>query len=441
MDKKRLLLPWRLLTPTVHATVMGWENMGPLALGMLFLPNWWARVLTTKTGIFEILALWIATFSTTFYTLHPYSGRRYEARNQLHAETAAALFAAPVGLWLALHQGVPLVALYWTLAFLLAVAVRRAREPDDTPLRWVRVENPARVGRVVAHEVPGPEPEPPPPKEETPSPAAPPSQEGPFLVFSPKAPPAKDPEEARERLRAQVYLPPAAEEEVVRLLFLLKEFRAFRETWGLEPPSTVLLVGPPGTGKTSVARFLAEASGFPLVAASPSMLHSKWYGESERLIRDLFTTARRLSPAVVYLDEVESLAPSRDSAHEATGRNVAQLLQELDGIGSEASPIFLLASTNLPEKVDPALISRFAATITIPLPDLEARKRILALLLKERGQGLDLSLVASHTEGFSGRDLKTVVQRAATQALLEGRRYLTDEDLLREVLSAKKLRG
>ncbi|MGC8876586.1 ATP-binding protein [Thermus sp.] len=235
-------------------------------------------------------------------------------------------------------------------------------------------------------------------------------------------------------LRREVVLPPEAEEEVVDLILLLRHYRAYAKHFGVKPPRGILLVGPPGTGKTSIARFIAKHSGLNFIAATPGELRSKWLGESAQKIRRLFQKARGLAPAVLFLDELDAVAPRR-GGHNEVDHAVGQLLQELDGIMQldEKAPVILIGASNHPEAIDPAVLSRIGTILTIPLPGPKERARILSLLLKEKAEGVDLEAVAEATTGFSGRDLQTVVARATKRAFTEGRTSLTTDDLLREV--------
>lgn len=405
-------------------------TLGPI------LPNWAYRmshnyepVLSIFGAILEV-GYFMATLATVVVlSLFPYSPEERQATEELHLEARYALFFAPLGLYLATKQGNPLVLkVYWSIVLALGLyfyweAGRRLRRmpKESKPV-------PNLPQRVVIREL-GPGPESPP------EPQGEPQEPFPFPIHWPERRPPKTPEEARNRLRSTLYLPEDLEEEIIRLLFLLRHHQEFRKTWNLDVPTTLLLTGPPGTGKTSVARFLALEGGYPLISVTPSLVVSKWYGEGEKNLALLFRKARKLAPSVIYVDELEALALSRTSSHEATAQMVAELLSQLDGLASDRSrdrPVFFLGSTNHPELLDPALLSRFTATLHISLPDRTGRARILALLLGERAGDLDLEAVAARLEGMSGRDLRTLVQRAATGAMLRGSDRLTERDLLEE---------
>lgn len=234
-------------------------------------------------------------------------------------------------------------------------------------------------------------------------------------------------------LRQNLVLPPQAEEEVVDLILLLRHHEAYRRRFGSDIPRGVLLVGPPGTGKTSIARFIAEKSGLSFVAATPGELRSKWLGESAKLIARLFAKARNLAPVVVFIDELDAVAPRR-GGHDEVNHLVGQLLQELDGIRADTAkaPVVFIGASNHPEAIDPAVLSRIGTTIRIPLPGKEERKKILEILLGEYAPQVDLDALAQATEGFSGRDLKTLTTRAFRTAFTSGESRLTTELLLRE---------
>ncbi|KAK9804344.1 hypothetical protein WJX72_008239 [[Myrmecia] bisecta] len=122
------------------------------------------------------------------------------------------------------------------------------------------------------------------------------------------------------------------------------------------PPANILLYGPPGTGKTLVVEKIAAEAGVPLLALSPSAILSKWSGESEKMLRDIFEVARRMQPAIIFIDEVDALAPHRGSCDDLIARRVlTELLIQMTGIGEEER-VFVMAATNRVQDCDPALI-------------------------------------------------------------------------------------
>ncbi|VFQ88925.1 unnamed protein product [Cuscuta campestris] len=177
-------------------------------------------------------------------------------------------------------------------------------------------------------------------------------------------------------------------------------------------PRAVLFEGPPGTGKTSCARVIAQQAGVPLLYVPLEVIVSKYYGESERLLGKVFSLANELpNGAIVFLDEVDSFATARDGeTHEATRRMLSVLLRQIDGFEQEKK-VVVVAATNRKEDLDPALISRFDALITFPLPDQQTRQEIGAQYAKHLTES-ELSEFAKATEGFSGRDIRDVCQQA-----------------------------
>lgn len=179
----------------------------------------------------------------------------------------------------------------------------------------------------------------------------------------------------------------------------------------------LLLYGPPGTGKTLLAAATAgnlEATFFNVKVSS---LLSKYFGESTKLISALYSVARRLSPAVIFLDEFESLTPSRGSGESGSERRiVSTLLAELDGLQGKDDESFVMTicATNLPWLLDLAILSRFQRRIYVPLPDPSAREAILDIHLKRKGHQSQVSIkeLVERTDGFAGRELEQIGQIA-----------------------------
>ncbi|URE16326.1 Holliday junction DNA helicase ruvB N-terminus [Musa troglodytarum] len=177
-------------------------------------------------------------------------------------------------------------------------------------------------------------------------------------------------------------------------------------------PRAVLFEGPPGTGKTSSARVIAKQAGVPLLYVPLEVIMSKYYGESERLLGNVFSLANELpSGAIIFLDEVDSFAVARDSEmHEATRRILSVILRQIDGFEQEKQ-VVVIAATNRKQDLDPALISRFDSLILFSLPDQKTREEIAAQYAKHLLK-TELVLLASATEGMSGRDIRDVCQQA-----------------------------
>ncbi|XP_057497373.1 uncharacterized protein LOC130782093 isoform X1 [Actinidia eriantha] len=177
-------------------------------------------------------------------------------------------------------------------------------------------------------------------------------------------------------------------------------------------PRAVLFEGPPGTGKTSCARVIANQAGVPLLYVPLEVVMSKYYGESERLLGKVFSLANEMPDgAIIFLDEVDSFAVARDSEmHEATRRILSVLLRQIDGFEQEKK-VVVIAATNRKQDLDPALISRFDSMITFGLPDQQTRQEILAQYAKHLTKP-ELVEFANVTEQMSGRDIRDVCQQA-----------------------------
>ncbi|ONK63470.1 uncharacterized protein A4U43_C07F15480 [Asparagus officinalis] len=188
--------------------------------------------------------------------------------------------------------------------------------------------------------------------------------------------------------------------------------RGTRRKFETNRPRAVLFEGPPGTGKTSSARVIATQSGVPLVYVPLEVIMSKYYGESERLLGNVFSLANDIPEgAIIFLDEVDSFAVARDSEmHEATRRILSVLLRQIDGFEQEKR-VVVIAATNRKEDLDPALISRFDSIICFNLPDQKTREEIVSQYAKHLDAS-EIAEFASVTDGMSGRDIRDVCQQA-----------------------------
>lgn len=190
---------------------------------------------------------------------------------------------------------------------------------------------------------------------------------------------------------------------------------------GLEPPKGVLLVGPPGTGKTLTARSLANVLGVNYVAIVGPEIISKYYGEAETRLRQVFEKAVKSAPCLIFIDEIDALVPNRANVEgEVEKRLVAQLLGLMDGF-AETKGVIVLAATNRPDAIDPALRrpGRFDREIMFPIPDRKARREILDIHTRAMPltEDVDLDDIADRAHGYVGADIKGLCQVAATNAL------------------------
>lgn len=218
-------------------------------------------------------------------------------------------------------------------------------------------------------------------------------------------------EDVKQLLRETVELP-------------LKKPESFRRV-GVEPPKGVLLYGPPGNGKTMLAKAVANESDANFISAKGSDLLSKWYGESEQRIAEVFNKARQVAPSIILLDELDSLAPSRGSIAgepRATERIVNQLLSELDGL-EELREVVVVGATNRPDIVDPALLrpGRFDELIYVSIPDKKARRKIFEVHTRKMtlADDVDIDELVAKTDRYSGADVAAVCKKAGRLAIRE----------------------
>ncbi len=217
-----------------------------------------------------------------------------------------------------------------------------------------------------------------------------------------------DLEEAKQALRESVILP----------LLRPDLFTGARRPW-----KGVLLFGPPGCGKTLIAKAVANEAGCTFFNADAASLVSKWLGESERLVKNLFTSARNEQPAIVFMDEVDALTAERGTDQVGGERRLkTQFLIEMDGMKSKKGDhIVVLGATNRPWDLDAAFRRRFERRILVPMPEFEARVRIFEIHTKgiDLAPDVDFNLIGQKTEGYAGSDIALICREASLQPIRE----------------------
>ena len=205
----------------------------------------------------------------------------------------------------------------------------------------------------------------------------------------------------------------------IREVFIPTEDKKAFERLGIRPPKGILFYGPPGTGKTLIAKAVANDSGANFICINGPEIASKWMGETEKAIRQIFKRAKQMAPCIIFFDEIDSIAPKRGmSDNSAWERAVNQLLTSMDGVES-LDNVTVMAATNRPDMIDPALLrpGRFDKLVFIGKPDLESRLRILEVHTKNMPiMDVDLLDVAEKTDGYVGADLEALCREAAMTA-------------------------
>jgi cell division protease FtsH len=223
-------------------------------------------------------------------------------------------------------------------------------------------------------------------------------------------------------------------QEIREVVDFLKSPGRFKEI-GARIPKGVLLVGPPGTGKTLLARAVAGEAGVPFMSVTGSDFMEMFVGVGASRVRDLFQTARKQAPAIIFVDEIDSIGRKRGAGlgggHDEREQTLNQMLSEMDGFETTEG-IVMMAATNRPDILDPALLrpGRFDRQIVVPLPDLEERLPILEVHCKDKrmADDVDLHVVARGTPGMSGADLANLVNEAALHAVRRGTDAIHMED-------------
>jgi transitional endoplasmic reticulum ATPase len=194
------------------------------------------------------------------------------------------------------------------------------------------------------------------------------------------------------------------------------------EHMNAKPPKGILLYGPPGTGKTLLAKAVATESEANFISVKGPEFLNKWVGESEKAVRETFRKARQASPCVIFMDEIDSIAPERGTGGDSnvTERVISQMLTEMDGLEG-LSDVVVIAATNRPDIMDPALLrpGRFDKSIFIAPPDEESRKSIFGIHTRGRplADDVDLGVLAQKTEGCTGADISAICNEAVMNAV------------------------
>ena len=206
---------------------------------------------------------------------------------------------------------------------------------------------------------------------------------------------------------------------------------------GLSPPKGVLLTGPPGTGKTMLAKAISNSTSATFLGLVGSELAQKYIGEGGRLVRELFDLAKEKAPSIIFIDEIDSIGSKRldssTSGDREVQRTLMQLLSEMDGFESNQN-VKIIAATNRPELLDKALLrpGRFDRIIEIGLPDRDARENILQIITKQMSldNSMILEKITNKTEGFSGAELKALVMEAGIKAISEEKATVSENNFL-----------
>ena len=209
---------------------------------------------------------------------------------------------------------------------------------------------------------------------------------------------------------------------------------------GVEPHSGILLYGPPGCGKTLLAKVLASESEATMYSINGPEIMNKYYGETEARLRDIFKEAKEKSPSIIFIDEIDAIAPKREEAYgDVEKRVVAQLLALMDGL-TDRGNVIVLGATNRPDSVDPALRrpGRFDREIEISVPNADGRFDVLQIHTRgmPNDNDVDLKTLSSELHGYTGADIKSLCREAAMKAI---RRYLPEIDLETEKIPVKVL--
>jgi SpoVK/Ycf46/Vps4 family AAA+-type ATPase len=230
-----------------------------------------------------------------------------------------------------------------------------------------------------------------------------------------------------------------AQEDEIKKMTKAIQYRDYLKRIGLREIGKLLFVGPPGTGKTSVARAISGQLKIPIVEVKLSQIADQYLGETAKNIDRVFELARRLSPCILFIDEFDFVAKARATdEHAALKRAVNTLLKAIDEISLVEHGVLLIGATNHPTILDHAAWRRFDEIVEFNLPDKDMRKKILDIVLRDIEGTFDTTEIAARADGYSGSDLRLIVREAVLNALITERTALTQEDLLRGVTEFNK---
>lgn len=240
------------------------------------------------------------------------------------------------------------------------------------------------------------------------------------------------PEDIKQNLKDLV-LTKEQENEIEKIAKAI-QYRDYLKRIGLREIGKLLFVGPPGTGKTSVARALSGELKIPTLEVKLSQIADQYLGETAKNIDRVFELAKRLSPCILFIDEFDFVAKARATdEHAALKRAVNTLLKAIDEISLVEHGVLLIGATNHPAILDHAAWRRFDEIVEFTLPDAVMRKKILDIVLRDIEGTFDTEEIANKTEGYSGSDLRLVIREAVLNGLVSERTVLTQQDLLRGI--------
>lgn len=225
------------------------------------------------------------------------------------------------------------------------------------------------------------------------------------------------------KLSDVVGLEDVKKEILLRVIYPLK-FRELSEEYNIASGGGILLYGPPGNGKTYIAKAVASEMDAFFIYVNPSTVYSQWFGNFEKNISAIFKAAAQLAPSIIFFDEIDAMVPSRERADsDVVRRGVSQFLNELGGFSAKSSNVFIMAATNIPWNIDAALTrpGRFDRLIYVPPPDKSQRKELFKSRISSirNTDKIDVGALADMTEGYSAADIDYVCRRAAEEVFLK----------------------